>query len=509
MSSGLPKAFLDDIVANIDDDTPRLVYADWLVENGQDERAEFIRVQVERARLPAWDAAQVRLRLREQELLKQHGEEWLAELPAIKGAKWEGFRRGIVAEVRFDSFEAMRYSAHDCRAVAPIEAVTVHWPRRKEGKLAIRPIAELRELTLTGRPYEDEVAWLAASPQFATLRALTTLGLSREELSRLLASPHLAGLRALRLVSNGLGTAGVRALTEAATLTALEELDLSGAGHYESYYEDPIVNTAGAELLASWGGLAQVCSLTLSGSNVQRDGLRALLHSPHVGRLKALSLCGGRLDGQSVAAFGDARPDLRLEALDLGGNVLKQRGVGYLASAPCLSELKSLRLDRCEIPLAGARLLAKKADFLGGLRLLDVGYNHFGSVGLADLLEREPASLHTLRMRDNDLFDKGAELLAGSPASSALLEVDLSHNGLGGAAVQALGGSAHLGRLLILRLSDNSINESTAATLAASPLGKRLAVLELETNRHRWDGLWLTRPISLSDPRSDTRPRWG
>src|SRR5262245_65421532 len=99
MSSALPKAFLDDIVANIDDDTPRLVYADWLTENGQDERAEFIRVQVERSRLPAWDAAQVRLHLREQELLDQYGESWLAELPAVKGAKWEGFSRGSGAEV--------------------------------------------------------------------------------------------------------------------------------------------------------------------------------------------------------------------------------------------------------------------------------------------------------------------------------------------------------------------------------------------------------------------------
>ncbi len=111
MSGGLAKGFLDDIVANIDDDTPRLVYADWLVENGEDDRAEFIRVQVERARLPAWDAAQVRLRLREQELLRQHGEKWLAELPVIKGAKWEGFRRGIVAEVSFASFAAMRTNA--------------------------------------------------------------------------------------------------------------------------------------------------------------------------------------------------------------------------------------------------------------------------------------------------------------------------------------------------------------------------------------------------------------
>lgn len=39
-------ALLAAIIANPDDDTVRLVYADWLDENGQGERAEFIRVQV-------------------------------------------------------------------------------------------------------------------------------------------------------------------------------------------------------------------------------------------------------------------------------------------------------------------------------------------------------------------------------------------------------------------------------------------------------------------------------
>jgi hypothetical protein len=421
----------------------------------------------------------VRLVLREQELLNRHGERWLAEMPAIKGAQWGGFRRGIVAKVYFDSYEAMRFNAHACRAVAPVEAVTVHWPRRKEGKIAVRPIAELRELTLTGRPFEDEIARLADSPQLSTLRTLTVLGLDVGDLRRLVASPHLTGLRALRLVSNGLGSAGVYALTEAATLTALEELDLSGPGYYEQYYRDPIINADGMEALAGWTGLARVRSLTLSGSDVRPEGLRALLRSSHAGALQKLSLRSGRLDGQAMAEFQSAQPGLRLETLDLGENVLKDVGAEYVALAPCLRELKVLRLDRCEITLAGARLFAKKASFLGGLRRLDVGHNHFGPVGLTGLLDRKSPSLHTLQMRDNDLFDQGAELLAASPASDALLVVDLSQNGLGPAAAQALGESAHLRGLLVLRLADNPIGESSAA-LAASPLGQRLAVLELE-----------------------------
>jgi uncharacterized protein (TIGR02996 family) len=237
MSGSLARGFLDDIVANIDDDTPRLAYADWLTENGHDDRAEFIRVQIERARLPAWDAAQVRLRLREQGLLKLHGEGWLAEMPAVEGAKWEGFRRGIVAEVSFASFEAMRTGAQACRAAAPVEAVTVRWPRKREAREGGAPIAELRELSLTGYPNYDEVVRLAGSPQLSTLRVLTARGLWAEALGDLVASPHLARLKALRLPSNNLGNAGIVAMTRAASLAALEELDLSGRGVAERYHD--------------------------------------------------------------------------------------------------------------------------------------------------------------------------------------------------------------------------------------------------------------------------------
>jgi uncharacterized protein (TIGR02996 family) len=43
-------ALLASILANPDDDAPRLIYADWLDEHGEPERAEFIRVQCELAK---------------------------------------------------------------------------------------------------------------------------------------------------------------------------------------------------------------------------------------------------------------------------------------------------------------------------------------------------------------------------------------------------------------------------------------------------------------------------
>jgi uncharacterized protein (TIGR02996 family) len=47
------ESLLRAVVAAPDDDVPRLVAADWLDEHGQPDRAEFIRVQIELARLEA------------------------------------------------------------------------------------------------------------------------------------------------------------------------------------------------------------------------------------------------------------------------------------------------------------------------------------------------------------------------------------------------------------------------------------------------------------------------
>src|SRR5262249_9563475 len=92
------RAPLTDILANPDDDAPRLAYAGWLKDNGDPARAEFIRVQCKRARLAPDDPAQLRLRQREKALLKKHGERWQAGLP-----EWARvgvvFRRGFVARV--------------------------------------------------------------------------------------------------------------------------------------------------------------------------------------------------------------------------------------------------------------------------------------------------------------------------------------------------------------------------------------------------------------------------
>jgi uncharacterized protein (TIGR02996 family) len=74
-------AFLADIRDHPDDDTPRLIYADWLEERG-DIRAEFLRVQVRLAELKhkAREDRRLKARLRHRlrQLLPEMDRNWLA-----------------------------------------------------------------------------------------------------------------------------------------------------------------------------------------------------------------------------------------------------------------------------------------------------------------------------------------------------------------------------------------------------------------------------------------------
>jgi uncharacterized protein (TIGR02996 family) len=65
------------ILSHPDDDTPRLTFADRLEEEGEPERAEFIRVQVAIAAFATLgDTIDGPLRSRERALFAAHGAEW-------------------------------------------------------------------------------------------------------------------------------------------------------------------------------------------------------------------------------------------------------------------------------------------------------------------------------------------------------------------------------------------------------------------------------------------------
>ena len=74
------------VLAAPDDDLPRLVFADYLEESGDPDRAQFIRVQVELAKTPEYEPLAVLCQTRKKEWLT--GEPWFECQLAGVGEPW-------------------------------------------------------------------------------------------------------------------------------------------------------------------------------------------------------------------------------------------------------------------------------------------------------------------------------------------------------------------------------------------------------------------------------------
>jgi uncharacterized protein (TIGR02996 family) len=245
--------FMRAIRAAPDDDGPRLVYADWLEENGEPARAEFIRVQCARARLPAGDARAGDLNGRAQALLAENWEAWVGLLRRVAGrsagltgetwilgdyhpdGRWR-FRRGFVEELSLTP-DVLLEHADELFGVAPLRRLNLWRAGPSVPALARLPHLAGVEALEFSDPWDnlvraDGMAALAASPH---LRRLTSLNLSRNDIAdagaaALAGAPWLAGLRALNLVENGLSDAGAEALAVSPRVSGLHSLELGRNG---------------------------------------------------------------------------------------------------------------------------------------------------------------------------------------------------------------------------------------------------------------------------------------
>src|SRR5258708_31097953 len=97
------QAFLQDVLDAPDDDVPRLVYADWLEDNGEPDRAEFIRLQIRLCReggFGADEAAEMEARI--EQLRLAHDDEWAGPVVSHLATGWS-FQRGFVEAVTVET----------------------------------------------------------------------------------------------------------------------------------------------------------------------------------------------------------------------------------------------------------------------------------------------------------------------------------------------------------------------------------------------------------------------
>jgi uncharacterized protein (TIGR02996 family) len=167
-------AFLRAIRANPDDDTARLVFADWLDEH-DDPLGAFIRVQVElepiRYRIDNPRARE--LHKREEELLREHRGAWLGKAKKI-GTNWPEygpqFRRGLPnhANLSLDTF--LKHGKTLFAACPTLREVSVFGVANRCAELAKCPhLAKLDTLEIADWPTEEDAEALAASPHIKTI----------------------------------------------------------------------------------------------------------------------------------------------------------------------------------------------------------------------------------------------------------------------------------------------------------------------------------------------------
>ena len=114
------RTFLDEIIENPNDDDARLIYADWLEEQG-DPRGEFIRVQCELAQTDPLDDEYFDLKDRSNELLDEHEGDWAGELK--QDVRKVEFNRGFIDTL------TIKARAFIKEADELFRSVPVHWLR--------------------------------------------------------------------------------------------------------------------------------------------------------------------------------------------------------------------------------------------------------------------------------------------------------------------------------------------------------------------------------------------
>ncbi len=325
------KQLFQAILDNPEDDTPRLVYADWLEENDKTERAEFIRVQCELAKIPGDHPGRMRLTMREDELLAECGEGWLASFPEWARSHLR-FNRGFVGSIRcvpenWDDVVALTNQA-------PLRSITLKGICMGNiSQLLNRP--ELSKCTSLHVDSQDQAGWeLLNSEHLTNLKALR-LHYSAEappgKLFALLSTPkfsHLTGIFFGAHVKflNWLDTPAMARLTSLGcnsygTATALDRLGRSRVGlrlreltlwippsplllsltrqpsrfllracpNMKNLRSLRIVVSEGKDhichTIAKSENLSQLTDLELAFPGVTDEGIQALIESPHLPKL--------------------------------------------------------------------------------------------------------------------------------------------------------------------------------------------------------------------------------
>jgi len=310
--------FLAAIIDRPDDDLPRLVYADFLEESGDEMRAEFIRVHCELERLPADDGARPALLKRGLELFIYRGA-WI--IPGMTATK-QHFRRGFV--------ESMETTAESVVEFANVIFTTT-------------PLRHLRAINSDG-----PVDRFVRIENLARLVSLDVSNGSSSTVSQIVHEASLTNLRRLAVRNCRIWSEGLVAISQSAVIERLAALDLAG---------NPLADE-GMETIAHNSNFSGLTSLILRGDDqaeercIHAEGAQSLANSRTLTNLEILDLSGNYLGDTGLFNLSTATNFARVRDLNLADNELGQSGndaYTALLRSPHWVNLQRLNLSKNQI----------------------------------------------------------------------------------------------------------------------------------------------------------------
>lgn len=408
------------IFAHPEEDTPRLMYADWLEEQGGDSntaRAEYVRLEIALAReftSRRWSAQRAASEKPPHALFAKYASEWYPELfgrkNILRGTKGHPqMRRGFPYQIFADG-DALTGVMERVLQLAPITSV------------------EFRHCTT------DTVRRVGAAPWSARLRKVSFSALDRPptEWDALATAEHFGELEVLVPYGGVLAPFAAARIAAANRFPKLQRFVLAPASTAETI----------TKLFAgpAFTGLRELSLSSRQTATYSPEGLDALAAAPTLSQLRTL-----------------------YAAIHFGMNVVPR-----LAKGAFWRTLENLNVLRCGLGNDGVAEFARLAG--PNFRKLELNSNAIGAPGVRALVESECfASLNELVLWDNPIGDAGAKAIAESPRASNLRALDLFGCGIGTEGIKALAESSHLSGLRALSLGSNTVGAKEAKLLAASP----------------------------------------
>jgi len=381
---------LDEARQRPEDDTPRLILADWLEEHGDAARGRHLRALCLADRLPEASPERIGHERDALDLLLEHEPTWLGSLAAAAHA-WAFPRGRLWIETTFhalvdivgvaapadlawaegiallgkDGWDRLRPDHPLLPRLAGLDlSGSLLGSARLHHLLERFPPGQLRHLDLSFNELDDD--GLASLLQIPALSSLTQLELRHNQLTnatveRLADAPCWPHLHRLNLRENSVGPEGVVALRRAAP-PRLEALGLAAC---------KIRTVHGLAALLGSPCFPRLRDLDLGHTGLGTGGMEELARYKGPTRLRRLNLEVNRLDDIALAHLARSQVLAGVETLSLSDNPVTKAGACMLAGSSYLGRLAWLSLDHSHLEAAGLRALLQ-ADGLPSLHRLDV-----------------------------------------------------------------------------------------------------------------------------------------